>query len=51
MMQEFTNAANDKRSYARPELQVFGSVRNLTGGSLGGLNDGSGARTMRNRPR
>lgn len=28
-----------KNSYARPELKVFGSVRNLTGGSLGAVGD------------
>jgi len=28
-----------KTSYARPELKVFGSVRNLTGGSLGTVGD------------
>ena len=35
-----------KASYARPELTVYGSVRNLTGGSVGSMNDGSGTRTL-----
>jgi hypothetical protein len=32
-----------KAVYARPELTVFGSVRNLTGGSIGGTGDGMSA--------
>ncbi|MFC3100218.1 hypothetical protein [Altererythrobacter lauratis] len=32
-----------KAAYARPELTVFGSVRNLTGGSVGGAGDGMSA--------
>lgn len=35
-----------KASYRRPELTVYGSVRNLTGGSLGSMSDGSGTRTI-----
>ncbi|MBH5321238.1 tail fiber domain-containing protein [Aurantiacibacter sediminis] len=34
-----------KSAYVRPELKVFGSVRNLTGGSLGNVGDG-GIMTM-----
>ena len=39
--------AGAKAAYSRPELTVYGSVRNLTGGSLGTRNDGSGVRTLR----
>jgi len=35
-----------KASYSRPELTVFGSVRNLTGGSIGSMSDGSGTHTI-----
>lgn len=39
--------AENKAAYCRPELKVYGSVRNLTGGSIGGRNDGAGVRTLR----
>jgi hypothetical protein len=32
-------ARTPKATYARPELSVFGSVRNLTGGSAGPQGD------------
>ena len=32
-------------TYSRPELKVYGSVRNLTGGSSGSRNDGTGIMT------
>jgi hypothetical protein len=35
-----------KAVYARPALQVFGSVRNLTGGSQNFMNDGGGSQTQ-----
>jgi hypothetical protein len=41
-----TNTASRKASYSRPELTVFGSVRNLTGGSVGSMSDGSGTLTL-----
>lgn len=34
-----------KRAYVRPTLRTFGSIRNLTGGSSGPGNDGSGGFT------
>lgn len=37
-----------KASYRRPELTVYGSVRNLTGGSAGSMNDGTGIATLAN---
>jgi len=37
-----TNAS----TYRRPELKVYGSVRNLTGGSSGSMSDGTGIRTI-----
>lgn len=33
-------------SYRRPELTVYGSVRNLTGGSVGSMSDGTGTQTL-----
>lgn len=33
-----TQAKSDKLAYARPQLTAFGSVRNLTGGSMGSTN-------------
>lgn len=35
----------EKAAYSTPVLTVFGSVRNLTGGSTGGHNDGLGPST------
>ena len=35
-----------KASYSRPELTVYGSVRNLTGGSIGSMSDGTGTRSI-----
>jgi len=35
-----------RASYSRPELTVYGSVRNLTGGSTGSMSDGTGIRTI-----
>ncbi|APE27324.1 hypothetical protein [Aurantiacibacter gangjinensis] len=35
-----------KKPYKRPELTVFGSVRNLTGGSAGRMNGDGGFMTM-----
>ena len=32
-------SVENRKAYARPELTVFGSVRNLTGGSLGNVGD------------
>lgn len=43
-----STAAATTGSYSTPELRVYGSVRNLTGGSLGVRNDGSGIRSRRN---
>lgn len=37
---------NGKAGYVRPQLTVFGSVRNLTGGSSGLDNDGAGTMHM-----
>lgn len=34
-------------TYRSPELRVYGSVRNLTGGSIGARNDGVGINTRR----
>lgn len=33
-------------NYSRPELKVYGSVRNLTGGSSGSMSDGTGIQTL-----
>ena len=33
-----------KAVYCAPKLEMFGSVRNLTGGSTGRANDGGGTR-------
>ncbi|RPF71533.1 tail fiber domain-containing protein [Aurantiacibacter spongiae] len=40
------NHANESRDsqYVRPQLTVYGTVRNLTGGSTGTQNDGGGVR-------
>lgn len=35
-----------KSEYKAPKLEVFGSVRNLTGGSTGRNNDGGGTRRV-----
>ena len=35
-----------RASYSRPELTVYGSVRNLTGGSVGSMSDGTGTRSI-----
>ncbi|WP_271079231.1 tail fiber domain-containing protein [Aurantiacibacter sp. MUD61] len=46
------NHTSQKPAYVRPELKVFGSVRNLTGGSLGFQGDGgSMTRTGMSDPR
>lgn len=45
-MTENSTRAADKASYSRPQLTVYGSVRNLTGGSVGSMNDGTGAQTL-----
>ena len=37
--------------YARPELTVFGSVRNLTGGSTGDVGDALGMNMIMSDPR
>ncbi len=44
-MTEVTTA----KQYRRPELKVYGSVRNLTGGSSGSMNDGTGIQTLQNQ--
>jgi hypothetical protein len=36
-----------KAEYKAPQLEVFGSVRNLTGGSGGTNFDGGASRTLR----
>lgn len=38
--------AHAKGQYGRPELKVYGSVRNLTGGSQTEMNDGNGSQTL-----
>ena len=40
-----THTTAAKASYTRPQLTVFGSVRNLTGGSSGGCDDAGGIKT------
>ena len=45
-MTENTNNGADKAPYSRPQLTVYGSVRNLTGGSVGSMNDGTGSLTL-----
>ena len=40
-----------KKAYARPQLTVFGSVRNLTGGSLGTAGDGGVMNMLMSDPR
>lgn len=40
-----------KAAYARPELTVFGSVRNLTGGSAGDVGDATGMNMIMSDPR
>ena len=42
MMKEQSLDGSLKASYSRPELKVFGSVRNLTGGSSGSMRDATG---------
>lgn len=37
------------KQYRRPELKVYGSVRNLTGGSSGSMSDGTGIQTIQSR--
>lgn len=46
-MTETKANAQTKATYSRPKLTVYGSVRNLTGGSAGPNNDGNGPRTSR----
>lgn len=43
-MAKISNSTNSQ--YRRPELTVYGSVRNLTGGSSGSMNDGTGVQTL-----
>lgn len=38
------NKPEAKAEYKAPKLEVFGSVRNLTGGSVGNENDGRTSR-------
>lgn len=40
---------NTAKLYCRPELKVYGSVRNLTGGSSGSMSDGTGIMTLQSR--
>ena len=40
------NDQNSKTTYDTPRLVEYGSVRNLTGGSMGTLDDGTGDMTM-----
>ncbi len=40
-----------KATYVRPELTVFGSVRNLTGGSNGTVGDSTGMNMVMSDPR
>ena len=42
-------AVKSASQYRRPELKVYGSVRNLTGGSSGSMNDGTGVMTIQSR--
>lgn len=44
-MEKQSTATATTGSYHAPELRVYGSVRNLTGGSIGARNDGAGTRT------
>lgn len=46
-LQDAKAAATAKSQYQRPQLTVYGSVRNLTGGSVGVMNDGTGIMTLR----
>ena len=45
MLNGVNDRLNSKAAYAAPELTVYGSVRNLTGGSAGANNDGNGPMT------
>lgn len=45
-----TNISQLKAEYTRPELTVFGSVRNLTGGSVASANDDLASRMNRSDP-
>jgi hypothetical protein len=45
-MTEHSANLTAKTAYQRPELKVYGSVRNLTGGSSGSMNDGTGIFTI-----
>lgn len=45
-MTDNSTSSTARASYSRPELTVYGSVRNLTGGSVGSMNDGSATRTL-----
>ncbi len=40
-----------KTAYERPQLKVFGSVRNLTGGSIGDVGDAAGMNMVMSDPR
>ena len=40
------NKSEKKAVYAAPKLEVFGSVRNLTGGSSGQESDGGRSQRM-----
>ncbi|GMN01952.1 lasso RiPP family leader peptide-containing protein [Erythrobacter sp. MTPC3] len=42
-----TDMHKTQKSYATPQLTSYGSVRNLTGGSVGDIGDGSASRRMR----
>lgn len=46
-MDQHKTAAKGHGAYRAPQLRVYGSVRNLTGGSLGARSDGAGVRTRR----
>ena len=50
-MDKTTTAPKAGSPYRAPQLRVYGSVRNLTGGSFGVRNDGTGVRTIRANPR
>lgn len=45
-MKDHSTDSNVVTTYRRPELKVYGSVRNLTGGSSGSMSDGTGSRTL-----
>jgi Chaperone of endosialidase len=46
-----SNQKSGKTVYVRPALTVFGSVRNLTGGSLGNVGDSTGMNMIMSDPR